>query len=197
MNRAAGWELLTEYVKDPGLRRHMIAVEAAMRWYAELLDADPKAWGLAGLLHDFDWEVHPTTEQHPAEGAPILRQHGCPEDVVQAILAHNSVGSGVDPKAPMDFALCACDEVTGLIIAGAYVRPQKDVRKMKVKSVKRNWKDKHFCAAVSRDEVTEATEAFSSQCFSGKLELWEHIGNVLTAMKGVAPELELDGRLAS
>ncbi len=197
MDRATGWDVLTEYVKDPGLRRHMIAVEAAMRWYARHLDADSEAWGLAGLLHDFDWEIHPTTEQHPAEGAPILRQHGCPEDVVQAILSHNSAGSGVDPKAPMDFALCACDEVTGLIIAGAYVRPQKDVRKMKVKSIKRNWKDKHFCAAVSREEVTEATESFSAQCFSGELQLWDHVGNVLTAMKDVAAELELDGRMAS
>jgi len=197
MDRATGWDVLAEYVKDPGLRRHMIAVEAAMRWYARRLDADPEAWGLAGLLHDFDWEIHPTTEQHPAEGAPILRQRGCPEDVVQAILAHNSAGSGVAPNAPIDFALCACDEITGLIIAGAYVRPQKDVRKMKVKSVKRNWKDKHFCAAVSREEVAEATESFSAQCFSGELQLWDHVGNVLTAMKEVAAELELDGRMAN
>ncbi|MEM7349190.1 MAG: HDIG domain-containing metalloprotein [Acidobacteriota bacterium] len=196
MDRATGWEILTEHVQDAGLRRHMLAVEAAMRWYAPKLDGDPEAWGLAGLLHDFDWEIHPTTEQHPAEGAPILRQRGCPDEVVQAILAHNPAGSGVHPAAPMDFALCACDEITGIIIAGAYVRPQKDLRRMKVKSVKRNWKDKHFCAAVDRQEVQEAAAAFSQQCFDDKLELWQHVGNVLEAMQGVAAELELDGRMA-
>ena len=175
----------------------MLAVEAAMRAYAERLDADPEAWGLAGLLHDFDWEIHPTTEQHPKDGAPILRERGCPEEVVQAILAHNTPGTGVEPQAPIDFALRACDEITGLIIAGVYVRPAKDVRKMKVKSVKRNWKDKHFCAAVSREEVTEETARFSEQCFGGKLELWQHVGNVLEAMKGAAETLELDGRMAA
>ena len=197
MNRQTGWEILTEHVRDEGLRRHMLAVEAAMRFYAGRLDADPETWGLAGLLHDFDWEIHPTTEQHPKDGAPILRERGVPEEVVQAILAHNTPGSGVEPKAPIDFALRACDEITGLIIAGVYVRPAKDVRKMKVKSVKRNWKDKHFCAAVSREEVTEETARFSEQCFDGKLELWQHVGNVLEAMKGAAETLELDGRMAA
>lgn len=196
MDRATGWEILTEHVQDSGLRRHMLAVEAAMRWYASHLDGDPDAWGLAGLMHDFDWEIHPTLEQHPADGVPILRQRGCPEDVLQAILAHNTAGTGATPSAPMDYALCACDEITGIIIAGAYVRPQKDVRLMKAKSVKRNWKDKHFCAAVDRQEVIEATEAFSEQCFDGKLLLWEHVANVLTAMQGIAAELELDGRMA-
>ncbi len=174
----------------------MMAVEAAMRSYAERLDADPEAWGLAGLLHDFDWEIHPTMEQHPTDGAPILRQRGCPEEVVQAILAHNTEGSGVEPQAPMDFALRACDELTGLIIAAVYVRPQKDIRLMKVKSVKRNWKDKHFCAPVNREEVTADTAAFSEQCFDGKLQLWEHVGHVLQAMQGAAEALELDGRMA-
>ncbi len=196
MDRQTGWEILTEHVQDSGLRRHMLAVEAAMRGYAGRLGADPETWGLAGLLHDFDWEIHPTTEQHPKDGAPILRQRGCPEEVVQAILAHNTEGSGVEPETPIDFALRACDEITGLIIAGAYVRPQKDVRKMKVKSVKRNWKDKHFCAAVSREEVAEETARFSEQCFDGKLELWQHVGNVLEAMKGAAEALDLDGRMA-
>ena len=196
MDRETGWQILTEYVQDSGLRRHMLAVEAAMRSYAGRLGGDPETWGLAGLLHDFDWEIHPTVDQHPKDGAPILRERGCPEDVVQAILAHNTPGTGVEPKSPMDFALRACDEITGLIIAGVYVRPLKDVRKMKVKSVKRNWKDKLFCAAVSREEVTEETTRFSEACFDGKLQLWEHVGNVLEAMKGAAEVLELDGRMA-
>ncbi|MCP3957474.1 MAG: HDIG domain-containing protein [bacterium] len=196
MDRAAAWETLTEHVQDPNLRRHMLAVESAMRAYAERLGADPENWGLAGLLHDFDWEIHPSIEAHPAEGAPILRQRGCPENVVQAILAHNPVGSGVEAAAPMDFALRACDEITGLIIAATFVRPHKDIRKVKVKSVKRNWKDKLFCAAVDRQEIVESTEAFSEQCFDGKLQVWEHVGNVLAAMQGAAEQLELDGRMA-
>lgn len=196
IDRETAWGILTEHVEDRGLRRHMQAVEAAMRYYAGRLDEDPERWGMAGLLHDFDWEIHPTTEQHPKDGAPILRDRGVPEDVVQAILAHNPEGSGVDAAKPMDWALKACDEVTGLIIAASLVRPHKDVRKVKVKSVKRNWKDKLFCAAVSREEIIENTEDFSQHCFDGKLEIWQHVGNVLEAMKAVAEDLDLDGRMA-
>jgi putative nucleotidyltransferase with HDIG domain len=196
MDRETGWQILTEHVKDPNLRRHMLAVEAATRWYAGKLGQDPDAWGLAGLLHDFDWEIHPTLEAHPKEGVPILRQRGCPEEVLQAILAHNTEGTGVERREPLDFALLACDEITGLIIAAALVRPQKDVRALKVKSVKRNWKDRLFAAGVDRQHVTEVTADFSEKCFDGKLELWEHVGNVLEAMQGVAAELGLDGRLA-
>lgn len=197
IDRDAGWQILEEHVKDRGLRRHMLAVEAAMRNYAERLDGDVERWGLAGLLHDFDWEMHPTLEQHPKDGAPILRERGVPEDVVMAILAHNEIGSGVMPSKPMDHALRAADEITGLIIAATLVRPLKDVRKMKVKSVKRNWKDKLFCAAVDRQEIIDNTEAFSQACFDGKLELWQHIGHVLEAMKGIAEDLDLDGRLVT
>jgi putative nucleotidyltransferase with HDIG domain len=197
MDREAAWQTVVEHVGDPGLRRHMLAVEAAMRAYATRLGEDPETWGLAGLLHDFDWEVHPSLERHPAEGAPILRARGCPEEVVQAILAHNTVGTGVERSRPMDFALLACDEITGLIIAAALIRPAKDVRDLKVKSVKRNWKDRRFTAAIDRDHIVEATADFSRVCFDGGLELWEHVGNVLEAMQGVAERLELDGRLAT
>lgn len=197
IDRETGWQILTEHVQDHGLRRHMLAVEAAMRAYAERLGGDPERWGLAGLLHDFDWEMHPSIEQHPKDGAPILRARGVPGDVVQAILAHNEVGSGVAPEAPMDHALRACDEITGLIIAATLVRPAKDIGQIKVKSVKRNWKDKLFCAAVDRQEIVDNTEAFSRQCFDGELELWQHVGNVVTAMQGVAADLDLDGRLAA
>ncbi len=188
--------ILHEHVEDENLRRHMYAVEAAMRWYADKLGHDPDRWGMAGLLHDFDWEIHPSIERHPKEGVPILRERGVPEDVLQAILAHNTAGTGVEREAPMDFALLACDEITGLIIAATFVRPHKDVRQLKVKSVKRNWKDKLFAAGVDRDEVRHATEDFSRECFDGELELWQHVGNVLEAMKGAAERLELDGRMA-
>ena len=197
MDRETGYQILTEHVQERGLYRHMLAVEAAMRFYAERLGHDPETWGLAGLLHDFDWEIHPNLEQHPKDGAPILRQRGCPEEVVQAILAHFPEGSGVEPSTPMDYALRASDEITGLILAATLVRPAKDIRLIKVKSIKRNWKDKLFAAGVDRDEVRQCTEDFSRQCFDGELELWPHIGNVLTAMQGIAEALDLDGRLVA
>ena len=196
MNREDAWTLMCDHVEAPGLRRHMVAVEAAMGAYAERLGGDADLWRLAGLLHDFDWEIHPTLEDHPAKGAPILREHGCPEEVVQAILAHNTAGTGVERSRPMDFALLASDEITGLIIAAALVRPSKDIREVKIKSVKKRWKSKVFAAGVHRDEVEQATAEFSAACFDGGLELWQHIENVLEAMQGVAAGLELDGRLA-
>lgn len=196
MERAEALAILEEYVQDPGLRRHMLAAEAAMRGYAEKLGQDPGLWGLAGLLHDFDWEIHPTSERHPKDGAPILRERGLPEEALQAILAHNPPGSGVSPSAPIDFALMACDEITGLIIAAALVRPARDLRQLAVKSVQRSWKDKLFCAAVDRHEIEAATAAFSQACFGGSLELWQHVANVLESMQSAAESLELDGRLA-
>jgi predicted hydrolase (HD superfamily) len=175
----------------------MQAVEAAMRFYAGMLGGEADAWGLAGLLHDFDWEIHPTLMDHPAKGAPILRECGVDEEVVTAILSHNEEATGVRPSTPMQHALLACDEVTGLIIATALVRPTKDIREVEVKSVKNKWKQPSFAAGVHRPLVESATQAFSAACFDGKLDLWAHVGNVLTAMKGVAGDLDLDGRLAT
>lgn len=197
MDRWAAKSIVEEFVQANGLRRHMAAVEAAMRFYAARLDADPETWGLAGRLHDFDWEVHPTLDQHPKDGAAILRERGCPETVVTAILSHNTEGTGIERQRPIDFALLACDEITGLIIAAALIRPDKDVRQVKLKSVKKRWKSRAFAAGVDRDHVAEATEDFSQACFGGELDLWQHVQNVLEAMQGVADELELDGRLAA
>ena len=196
MNREQAWGIVCEFVKDRGLRRHMLAVEAGMRWYAERLNGDPEKWGLVGLLHDFDWEIHPTLEDHPAKGAPMLRERGADEEVVTAILSHNTVSTGISPSTPLQYALMACDEITGLIIATALVRPTKDIRQVEVKSVKNKWKQESFAAGVHRKTVEDATVAFSNACFEGKLDLWQHVGNVLTAMQGVAGELDLDGRLA-
>jgi len=196
MNREQAWGVVCEFVKDRGLRRHMLAVEAGMRWYAERLNGDPEKWGLVGLLHDFDWEIHPTLEDHPAKGAPMLRVRGADEEVVTAILSHNTVSTGISPSTPLQYALMACDEITGLIIATALVRPTKDIRQVEVKSVKNKWKQESFAAGVHRKTVEDATVAFSNACFEGKLDLWQHVGNVLTAMQGVAGELDLDGRLA-
>jgi len=195
-DRDAAWRLVTESVQAAGLRRHVLAVEAAMRLYAAKLGADPEAWGLAGLLHDWDWEIHPTLETHVVDGTPILRERGVDEGVVRAILSHNEPATRVPRARPLDFALLACDEVTGLIIAAALVRPSKDVREVEVKSIKKRWKERAFAAGVDREHVEAATADFSRECFAGGLELWEHVGNVLTAMQGVAAELDLDGRLA-
>src|SRR5262249_49593709 len=131
------------------------------------------------------------------EGTPMLRDKGIAEPVLQAILSHNEAATGVPRKQPMDFALLACDEVTGLIIAAALVRPSKNVRDVELKSIKKRWKERIFAAGVHREQVEQATADFSRACFDGKLELWEHVQNVLTAMQGVAAELELDGRLAT
>jgi putative nucleotidyltransferase with HDIG domain len=175
----------------------MLAVEAAMQHYARMLGGDEDRWGLAGLLHDFDWEIHPNTTDHPAKGAPILRERGLDEELITCILSHNPEGTGVYPKQPMEFALSACDEITGLIIAVALVRPSKDIRDAEVSSVKKKWKEKAFAAGVDRPAVEKAVVDFSRECFDGKLDLWHHAGNVLTAMQNAAQALELDGRLVT
>jgi putative nucleotidyltransferase with HDIG domain len=195
MTRDEALAIVHQHVQAPGLRRHMLAVEAAVRSYASRLGGDPETWGLAGLLHDYDWEVHPTLESHPRDGAALLRQRGCPEEVVQAILAHNTAGTGVGRQQPLDFALLACDEVTGLVIAAALVRPSKDVREVELKSIQKRWKERAFAAGVDRAHVEEVTADFSRACFGGGLDLWQHVGNVVAAMQAAAAELELDGRL--
>ena len=197
MDRETTWQLVTEHVQDAGLRRHMLSVEAAMRPYARRLNEDEEHWGVVGLIHDFDWEIHPTLPDHPVKGAEILRRRGVDERIVRTVLSHYTQGTGVERQQPVDFALLACDEVTGLIIATALVRPSKDIRDVAVKSIRKKWKDRAFAAGVDRDQVEAATADFSRSCFDGQLELWEHVGNVLTAMQGVAGDLDLDGRLAS
>lgn len=197
MTRDEAWRTVTEHVEAVGLRRHMLAVEAAMRAYAGRLVQDAELWGLAGLLHDYDWEIHPTLESHPKEGIPLLVERGCAPEVVQAILAHNEAGTGVAATSAMDYALRACDEVTGLVIAAALVRPSKDVRDVPLKSIQKRWKEKTFAAGVDREEVERATADFSRVAFAGSLDLWQHVGRVLEAMQGAAAALDLDGRLAA
>ena len=176
----------------------MIAVEAAMRHYArQLAPTEESDWALAGLLHDFDWEIHPNLADHPARGAPILRERGVPESVVTAILSHNTASTGVHPTRPIDFALNASDEITGLIIATALVRPSKNIADVEVKSVKNKWKQPSFAAGVHRPEVERVAAEFSRACFNGQLDTWTHIANVLAAMQSAAADLDLDGRLAT
>lgn len=195
--RADAWETVCRYVSDRGLRRHMQAVSAAMRFYADRLGEDPEVWVTVGLLHDFDWEIHPGLDEHPIKGADILRAEGWDEETIRVILSHYTEGTGVAREKPIDFALLACDEITGLIIAATLVRPSMDIGELSVASLRKKWKDRRFAAGVDREHVAEMTADFSRVCFDGGLELWSHIENVLTAMQGDAAELELDGRLAA
>ena len=183
MDRNQALAIVHEYIKNENLVKHMLAVEAAMRFYAEKYDQDIELWGLTGLLHDFDWEIHPTLEDHPMAGAPLLREREVPEEIVQAILSHAD-RTGVPRNTLIRKALYACDEITGLVTAVALVRPSHSLMDLEVKSVKKKWKDRAFAAGANRDEIEQATQDFG-------VELWEHVGNVIQAMRRIAPELGL------
>lgn len=194
---ADAWDLVCRHVQDRGLRRHMLAVGATMRFYAGLLGEEPDAWETVGVIHDFDWEIHPDLNQHPIKGADILRAEGWPEDLIHTVLSHYTEGTGVERELPVDYALLACDEITGLIIATTLVRPSMNIADVTTQSVRKKWKNHSFAAGVNREEVEHYTADFSRVCFDGRLELWDHIENVLMAMQAAAPDLELDGRLAA
>ena len=187
MTRDEAYNIVQEYVKNENLIRHMLSVEAAMRFYAEKYGEDVEMWGMSGLLHDFDWEIHPTLEQHPQDGIPILRERGVLEEIVRAIQSHAD-HTGVPRQTLMEKALYACDEITGLIVAVALVRPSKSLHDLKVKSVKKKWKDRSFAAGANREEISGAAEEFG-------VPLWEHVDNVIQAMLGIAPQLGLEGEL--
>jgi len=185
IDRETGMAIVRQYVKNENLVRHMLAVEAAMRFYAKKLGGDEERWGITGLLHDFDWEIHPDMETHPSEGIPLLREHGVDEEMIQDIQSHAD-HSGVPRDTSLRKALAACDEITGLVTASALVRPSKSILDLEVKSVKKKWKDRSFAAGASREEMDEAFEDFG-------VEKWEHVGNVITAMQGIAADLGLKG----
>jgi len=185
MTREEAMSIVMEYVKSPSLINHMLAVEAAMCFYAEKYGEDVEKWGVVGLLHDFDWEIHPTLESHPQDGAPILRQRGVPEEIVRAVLSHAD-HTGVARVSRMEKALSACDEITGLITAVALVRPSKSLMDMEVSSVKKKWKDRAFAAGANRAEIEQSAQEFG-------VALWEHTGIVILALRRIAPQLGLTG----
>ncbi len=186
MERTQALAFVRQYVKNESLVRHMLAVEAAMRWYADkMAPEDVEAWGLVGLLHDFDWEIHPTLEQHPQAGAPILRAAGLPEDLIETILSHAD-HTGVPRTRLVDKALFACDEITGLVTAVALVRPSRSILDMTYQSVKKKWKDRAFAAGANRDDIANGAKEFG-------VDLWEHVANVIEAMQRIAPDLGLVG----
>jgi putative nucleotidyltransferase with HDIG domain len=179
-----------EYTQSDSLRKHMLAVEAAMRAYAVQFGEDPDRWGLAGLIHDFDYERYPNsehspTEGHPAHGVRLLRERGWPEDVLEAILGHATY-SGVSRESRMAKTLFAVDELTGLITATALVRPSRSILEVDARSVRKKMKDKAFARGVSRDDVMLGAQEMG-------VDLDQHIQFVVDAMKGAAEGLGLVG----
>jgi putative nucleotidyltransferase with HDIG domain len=183
LSRSAALHLLFEHTKSDSLRRHCFGVETCVRWYAERLGEDVEKWGLAGLLHDFDYEAHP--EEHPQWGMCLLETMDVPTDVIHAIGAHADY-TGIPRESLLDKYLFACDELSGFITAVAYVRPSKCVLEVEVKSVVKKLKTPAFAAGVNRDDVHEGARLIG-------LSLEEHIANLIEAMKGNADELGLRG----
>jgi putative nucleotidyltransferase with HDIG domain len=189
-SRTDALALVHEYTASESLRKHMLAVEAAMRAYAQKFEEDPDRWGLAGLVHDFDYErfpnaAHSSTEEHPAAGVRILRERGWPEDVLQAILGHATY-TNVPRETKMARALFAVDELTGLVTATALVRPSKSLHEVDAKSVRKKMKDKAFARGVNRDDVLLGVQELG-------VDLDAHIQFVIDAMRARAAELGLDG----
>lgn len=188
--RADALALMHEYTASESLRKHMLSVEAAMRAYAERFGEDPERWGLAGLIHDFDYERYPNaahspTEEHPARGVAILRERGWPDDVLQAILGHATY-CNVPRESRMARSLFAVDELTGLITATALVKPSRSVHDVDARSVKKKMKDKAFAKGVNRDDVLQGAQELG-------VELDDHIQFVIEAMRGVAGAIGLAG----
>ncbi|UCE59974.1 MAG: HDIG domain-containing protein [Phycisphaerales bacterium] len=184
MNREKAWEILNEYTKNPALVRHGLCVEAAMRHYAKLNGEDEEQWGMAGLLHDYDYERWPEPPEHTREGAKILRDAGCDEEVIGAMLSHVPWNLEDYPRdRPIRKTLYAVDELCGLIHAAALVRPER-LEGMKPKSIVKKLKQKAFAAAVSREDIYAGAELI-------EMPLPEHIGNCITALQSIADELDL------
>ena len=187
MNRDDAWALLTEYTQSDSLRKHALAVEAAVRGYARRFGEDETGWGIVALLHDFDYERWPSAEDHPFRGVEILRQKGYPEWVTRAILSHADY-SGVPRDSLLEKTLFACDEMAGFVTAASLVRPTKSVLDLEPASVVKRMKDKAFARGCKREDLHAGAALLG-------LPLEEHIGNVIAAMRERADELGLRGTL--
>ncbi len=192
--RDEAWELLCEYTKSESLRKHMLAVEACVRAYARKQGADEETWGLAALLHDFDYERWPNAEhaadrEHPAEGAKILREKGYSEEIIRAILSHADY-CNVPRETPLEHTLFACDELAGFLTACTYVRPSKSILDLEVDSVKKRLKDKAFARGVSREDVRKGAEELG-------VPIEEHIAFCIQALREKADALGLRGNIGA
>jgi putative nucleotidyltransferase with HDIG domain len=180
--RREAWETLTRYTKSEALLRHALAVEASTASYAQRFGEDEELWRVTALLHDFDYEIHPTLDKHPQDGAPILREEGYPDVVIEAVLSHANHLS-MPRDTPLKRSLFACDELSGFVHACGLVRPT-GLEGLEPKSVKKKLKQPSFASGVSRDDVYEGAELL-------ELELDEHIANVIAALQPIAGELGL------
>jgi predicted hydrolase (HD superfamily) len=187
LSRDAAWSLLTEWTKSESLRKHALAVEAAVRGYARKFGANEDEWGIVGLLHDFDYERYPTLDNHPFRGCEELQRRGYPEWVTRAILSHAQY-SGVPRGSPLEKSLFACDEMAGFVTAASLVRPSKSVLDLEASSVIKRMKDKAFAKGVSRDDLRQGAEELG-------LPLDEHVTNVITFLRERADSLGLRGSL--
>jgi len=186
--REAAWCLLTEFTQSESLRKHALAVEACMRAYARKMGGDEALWGLAGLIHDFDYERWPSAQDHPYRGNEILKERGYSEEIRRAIMSHAEY-TGVSRDTPMEKALFACDELAGFLTACALVKPGKSLAEVEAKSVRKKMKDKAFARSVNRDDIINGAADLG-------VDLEEHIAFCIEAMKGIAGELGLDGGAA-
>ena len=185
LSRQQAWDLLCEFTKSDGLRKHALAVETCVAAYARRYGEDEHRWSITALLHDFDWEIHPTLEEHPQKGEPILAGRGVDEEIRRAILSHAN-HCGVPRETPLQKTLYACDELAGFITAISYVKPGRSVFEVDVASVKKKMKDKAFARSVNRQDIIEGAEALG-------VPLDEHIEFCVKAMQARAPELGLQG----
>jgi putative nucleotidyltransferase with HDIG domain len=185
-DRNLAWNLLTEFTQSESLRKHALAVEACMRAYARKFGADENLWGVVGLIHDFDYEKHPSAQEHPFKGNEILEERGYSREIRRAILSHADY-SGVPRQTPMEKALFACDELAGFLSACALVKPGKSLAEVDARSVRKKMKDKAFARSVSRDDMVNGARDLG-------VDLDEHITFCIDAMKGIAGELGLAGK---
>ena len=188
LSRDAAWQLLTEWTQSESLRKHALAVEAAVRGYARQQGANEEEWAVVALLHDFDYERYPTLGDHPNKGCEHLQSLGYPEWVMRAILSHASEITGVQPESPVEKTLVACDELAGFVTAASLVRPSKSILDLEAKSVIKRMKDKAFARGVKREDLRAGSELLG-------LPLEEHIGNVIRFMRAEADALGLRGTL--
>src|SRR5690349_2052636 len=189
LNREQAWDLLCEFTKSDGLRKHALAVETCVTAYARKLGEDEKKWSITALLHDFDWEIHPTLEEHPQKGEAILEQRGVPEEIRKAILSHAN-HTGVPRQSPLEKTLYACDELAGFITAISYVKPSRSVFEVDVSSVKKKMKDKAFARSVNRQDITDGAAQLG-------VPLEEHVDFCVKAMQAKAEDLGLKGNIAT
>ncbi len=183
MTREQAWQLVCEWTPSDSLRKHMLSVEAAMRYYARRFGEDEEEWGIVGLLHDFDYERFPTEQDHPYRGVEHIRTLGVPETWCEAILAHAAY-TGIQPTTLMAKTLVACDELTGLITATTYVQPTRKIADLKPASVRKRMKEAGFARKVSREDIVRGASLLG-------IEIDEHIENVVAAMRAVAEDLGL------